>query len=285
VPLLLKDGSSAYIYGPSGQPLEQVNALWLHHDQLGSTRLITDATGATQATYAYGAYGSVTASGPANTTLRFAGQYQDPESGLVYMRARYYDPTTAQFLTRDPMVAKTMSPYAYVAGNPLNVVDPSGLCGLWGDDICGWASTTYNVVATVVEAPVAVGQSVVLTTESVLSSVIYLPYAAAWEFNKNVAPHLPGPLQGPAKFVMSVIQRASLNADQGFDQVQQWSGYPGACQNDEGQRVNIRPSLIYPTFGNDGLWKWKQNKFSWGPLSPANGPKGVGSNGVPDYAD
>jgi len=100
------------------------------------------------------AYGNLTASGrPANSTLRFAGQCQDPESCLMYMRARYCDPTTAQFLRRDPMVARTMSPYAYVAANPLNVVDPSGLCGLWGDDICGWASTTYNVVATVVEAP------------------------------------------------------------------------------------------------------------------------------------
>jgi hypothetical protein len=44
-----------------------------------------------------------------------------------YLRARYYDPSTAQFLTRDPAVAKTRTPYAYVYDDPLNLTDPSGL--------------------------------------------------------------------------------------------------------------------------------------------------------------
>src|SRR5947209_1269238 len=44
--------------------------------------------------------------------------------------ARYYDPTTAQFLTRDPIESITRSPYGYVAGDPLDGADPSGLC--WG---------------------------------------------------------------------------------------------------------------------------------------------------------
>jgi uncharacterized protein RhaS with RHS repeats len=41
--------------------------------------------------------------------------------------ARYYDPATAQFLTVDPDVATTLSPYGYVAGDPLNASDPGGL--------------------------------------------------------------------------------------------------------------------------------------------------------------
>ena len=49
--------------------------------------------------------------------------------GLCYLRARYYDPTTAQFLTRDPATATTRSPYAYVGGNPLGMSDPNGLDG------------------------------------------------------------------------------------------------------------------------------------------------------------
>ena len=40
--------------------------------------------------------------------------------------ARYYDPATAQFLTRDPDVATTLSPYGYVDGDPINSIDPSG---------------------------------------------------------------------------------------------------------------------------------------------------------------
>ena len=62
-------------------------------------------------------------------TAGLAGQYTDPESGLIYLRNRYYDPATAEFLTRDPAVAITGSAYGYVADNPLNGDDPTGqLC-------------------------------------------------------------------------------------------------------------------------------------------------------------
>jgi hypothetical protein len=43
------------------------------------------------------------------------------------IRKHYYDPATAQFLSRDPAVATTRSAYGYAAGNPLNSTDPSGL--------------------------------------------------------------------------------------------------------------------------------------------------------------
>jgi RHS repeat-associated protein len=150
LPLLLVDGSAQYVYGPGGLPLEQVNGaatLWYHHDQIGSTRAITDGAGALKATYTYDPYGNVlSCSGTAVTVggvnvctgtisvsnpLDFSGQYRDAESGYYYLRARYYDPTTAQFLTLDPWVTTTRSPYAYVAGNPLNGIDPSGLDPAW----------------------------------------------------------------------------------------------------------------------------------------------------------
>lgn len=41
--------------------------------------------------------------------------------------ARYYDPASAQFLTVDPKVSTTLSPYGYVAGDPLNETDAGGL--------------------------------------------------------------------------------------------------------------------------------------------------------------
>ena len=69
-----------------------------------------------------------THSGTATTPLQYAGQYTDAESGLVYMRARYYDPATAQFLTVDPLVNITLTPYSYVDDSPLDSSDPSGLC-------------------------------------------------------------------------------------------------------------------------------------------------------------
>jgi hypothetical protein len=52
-----------------------------------------------------------------------------------YLRARYYDPSTGQFLSRDPAVATTRHPYTYVYDNPLNLTDPTGLCP-WNDPGC-----------------------------------------------------------------------------------------------------------------------------------------------------
>lgn len=62
--------------------------------------------------------------------VRYAGEYTDP-TGYLYLRARYYDPATAQFLTRDPLEATTGNPYGYTDGNPLQYTDPLGL--IWGD--------------------------------------------------------------------------------------------------------------------------------------------------------
>jgi RHS repeat-associated protein len=109
--------------------LVPTTTLWYFHDQNGSTRALTNSTGTVSGTYSYTPYGGVTShTGTATTPLQFTGQYTDAESGLVYLRARYYDPGTTQFLTRDPLVAQTHSAYGYVNGNPLNGSDRTGLC-------------------------------------------------------------------------------------------------------------------------------------------------------------
>ena len=59
-------------------------------------------------------------------------EYTDAETGFVYLRARYFDPATGQFISRDPLVALTGSAYGYVDGNPLNFTDPLGLIK-WGN--------------------------------------------------------------------------------------------------------------------------------------------------------
>jgi RHS repeat-associated protein len=57
-------------------------------------------------------------------------EYADAETGFAYLRARYYDPGTGQFLSVDPAFMLTGFRYGHVDGNPLNGSDPSGLCGM-----------------------------------------------------------------------------------------------------------------------------------------------------------
>jgi RHS repeat-associated protein len=140
VPLLLTDGRNSYIYGPNGLPIEQIGSagqvLYLHHDQQGSTRLLTASTGKVEGAYAFGPYGvTLTHTGTASTPLGYRGEYRSPTSGLIYLRARVYDPDTAQFLSVDPMVASSGEPYSYAADNPVNLADPLGLIAEVG--LCG----------------------------------------------------------------------------------------------------------------------------------------------------
>ncbi|WP_329311193.1 RHS repeat-associated core domain-containing protein [Streptomyces sp. NBC_01262] len=161
-PDLLSDGSTAYLYGPNDLPVEQITGstpLYYFHDQLGSTRGLTNSAGAITGAYTYTPYGAATShTGTASTPLQYTGQYTDAETGFVYLRARYYDPATAQFLTVDPEVESTLEAYVYVVGNPLNLTDPTGLFG-WGS--IGHAFTDHwrgiAQVAIVATATVAAG--------------------------------------------------------------------------------------------------------------------------------
>jgi RHS repeat-associated protein len=134
LPLILSDTTNSYIYGPGGVPVEQISGTetptYLHHDQQGSTRLLTGSTGTVTGKCTYGAYGTPTCEGTTTTPLGYDGQYTSTDTGLIYLRARVYDPSTAQFLTTDPMEALTKAPYNYVHDNPLNESDPAGLCSV-----------------------------------------------------------------------------------------------------------------------------------------------------------
>jgi RHS repeat-associated protein len=129
---LLSDGSHTFIYGPDGIPLEQIgqhgSVVWLHHGQVGNTRLLTDKTGAVVGTYSYGPYAQrVTHTGTASTPLQFGGGYTDASSGLIYLQQRYYDPATAQFISAATgTTTRPDEPYAYAVADPVNTVQPSG---------------------------------------------------------------------------------------------------------------------------------------------------------------
>ena len=99
-------------------------------DALGSVR--TEMVGA-EVTHAttYGPYGNVFHyAGESGTVYGFTGEETD-SSGLIYLRARYYNPAIRLFMSRDPFAGHHTRPqsqngYSYVEGNPVNYTDPTG---------------------------------------------------------------------------------------------------------------------------------------------------------------
>ncbi|MEC4811700.1 MAG: RHS repeat-associated core domain-containing protein [Scytonema sp. PMC 1069.18] len=107
-----------------------------HVDGLGSTRVLTNASGNVTDTYTYDAYGNLIGStgNTVNSSL-YTGEQYDSNLGEYYLRARYYDPGVGRFTARDPFEGFIIDPlslakYPYVHGNPVNMIDPSGLFGL-----------------------------------------------------------------------------------------------------------------------------------------------------------
>jgi RHS repeat-associated protein len=132
LPVTLDDGTRKYVWGlglayaVSGSSVEVV-----HADRLGSVRAITDGSGSVVASYRTDAWGNATTqTGSSTQPYGFTGEPVDA-SGLVYLRARYYDPGLGRFMTRDawagaPCHPQSLNRYAYASSDPTNLGDPSG---------------------------------------------------------------------------------------------------------------------------------------------------------------
>lgn len=105
-------------------------------DALGSTRKLTDSTGAVSDSYDYRAYGEMYASsGTTTNVFRWVGglgYYYDVDRLAYYLRARTYSPALARFLSQDPIgfVGSPWNLYEYVNSKPILFIDPSGLLTL-----------------------------------------------------------------------------------------------------------------------------------------------------------
>jgi len=106
---------------------------------------------------------------PHGCDRRAVGRVVDPETGLIYLRSRYYDPSTSQMLTRDPLVTETRSAYAYAGDDPLTGSDPSGLSA----GIRGPAIAVKGCVRdpTSCEGTIGIGSAVSSLVDSIKSSL------------------------------------------------------------------------------------------------------------------
>jgi RHS repeat-associated protein len=99
-------------------------------DHLGSVRLVTDAAGAVANRYDYDAFGNWadTAYETVANPFGFTARERDAESGLMFYRARYYDPKIGRFISEDPIgfSGGDLNLYRYVYNLPLVLTDPIG---------------------------------------------------------------------------------------------------------------------------------------------------------------
>jgi RHS repeat-associated protein len=165
LPVVLSDGTNYYLYGPSGEPVEQVNVtasppannpLFLTYTPSDSSWLVTNSSGQEMSFYRYDAFGTL-ALGTPDSPFGYAGQYGGTSSGgssLDNMQARWYQAGTGQFTSVDPAFDLTDQGYAYANGDPVNESDPSGLkggggegAGMAADAACGWDGSNSNSAA------------------------------------------------------------------------------------------------------------------------------------------
>jgi len=158
--LAVLDASDAVVarfeYAGGRMPVAMVQGgavYYLAQDQVGSLRAVYTALGAVVRTVEYDAWGVILDEDIAQgyeglkVPFGFAGGLHDRDTGLVLFGLRNYDPETGRWTSRDPigLAGGDTDLYAYCANDPVNAVDPSGLCGisapagttLFGDSIGG----------------------------------------------------------------------------------------------------------------------------------------------------
>jgi RHS repeat-associated protein len=129
---VLSDGEEAFLYGVSRVAQQGFgDRQYFLGDALNSTRQLVDDAGQPGLGNAYEPFGDLlSVAGEFETSYGFAGEWTD-DTGLIHLRARYYQPTDGRFVHPDPSAGVptqpiSQNPYPYAYDNPLIYTDASG---------------------------------------------------------------------------------------------------------------------------------------------------------------
>lgn len=183
IPTLIEDTTNTYVYGLDSTPFLQVNnttneVIYLHGDERNSVVLATDENGVKEWSRSYDEYGSTFTQTPATGTVTpfaYAGEYLDEDTGLYNLRARWYEPGTASFISVDPALNMTGEAYSYASGNPLLFTDPLGLWSMQntGNSVAGFFDGITGIpIASSIANWIAPGSVNLCSTEYGVANVV-----------------------------------------------------------------------------------------------------------------
>ena len=195
------------------------------HDALGSVRGLTDANGLVSDRYAFDAYGlQVAASGASPNPYRYRAERFDGETGLYHLRARYYNPAVARFLSRDPFGGRPQSPlslhrYLYANGDPIGFVDPTGRESLASLTVAQSISNTIKVAEAASKTNQACNAFTVLGTVGYTVMAAQLAYGFASEWFNGIGAFKSSFsvfAVNPAVFRAGDIKSTDIRFEQGY---------------------------------------------------------------------
>jgi RHS repeat-associated protein len=120
---------------------------YYYADARGSVLATADSAGVIVTSQDYRSFGSAVGETPAGPA--YTGHFNDGDTGLIYMKARFYDPDVGRFVSRDPIAVtvgdlNSVNRFAYVGNNPWSRTDPLGMY------ICNGDATRCEIVAVAV---------------------------------------------------------------------------------------------------------------------------------------
>jgi len=154
-------------------------------DGHGNVRMLTDSNGAVTDTYTYDAFGVlISSTGTTPNNYLYYGQQYDPDLGLYFKRARYYNQDRGRFMTMDPYAGSidrptTLHKYMFAAADPVNKIDA-----------CGMAETLEYGVLTSQIALRALAQASALAF-----AISCIFYRVASILDPGIIPQIPPPFQ------------------------------------------------------------------------------------------